>query len=301
MAETKVKKKKSAAKVQEELRELSKPKEAPPPPDAAIKKIALRVGIVLVVLWVVAFFVPFSWAKIVVGVLTVAVIGAGIWVYRLVKKQQALGQLLQGADTDEGRKKALEQLQSQFKKDDTQAILARAQLEMQEDPRKALASLESVNLEKAMTPIADQVRTMRAMIHLTLGETQEARALVDKMQMGKQQDVKQRALFAVVAGEAWGRTGQGKKAIELLDVFNPEDTELSEFRVQMWRARAFAYAGANDMKGAERALKKLLEINPHLLGMFVQQKKVHPLLQQQAKMLLMKSGAVPRKQVRQRM
>ena len=49
-----------------------------------------------------------------------------------------------------------------------------------------------------------------------------------------------------------------------------------------------------------QALKKLLDINPHLLGMFVQQKKVHPLLQQQAKTLLMKSGAVPRKMVRQR-
>jgi hypothetical protein len=108
-------------------------------------------------------------------------------------------------------------------------------------------------------------------------------------------------MFAAVAAEAWGRTGQGKKAIELLEVFNPEDPELSEMRVQMWRARAFAHAGAGDMKAASRSLKKLAEISPQLLGMFVATKRVHPMLQQEAKQLLMRSGAVPRKMVRQKL
>jgi hypothetical protein len=72
-------------------------------------------------------------------------------------------------------------------------------------------------------------------------------------------------------------------------------------RVQMWRARAFACAGAGDMKGAARALKKLIDVNPQLLGMFVGAKKIHPMLQQEAKQLLMRSGAVPRKMVRQKM
>jgi hypothetical protein len=45
----------------------------------------------------------------------------------------------------------------------------------------------------------------------------------------------------------------------------------------------------------------LVDINPQLLGMFVQAKKVHPLLQQEAKQLLMRSGAVQRKMVRQKM
>jgi hypothetical protein len=69
----------------------------------------------------------------------------------------------------------------------------------------------------------------------------------------------------------------------------------------MLRARAFAYAGAGDMKGASRALKKLIDVNPQLLGMFVGAKKIHPMLQQEAKQLLMRSGAVPRKMVRQKM
>jgi hypothetical protein len=69
----------------------------------------------------------------------------------------------------------------------------------------------------------------------------------------------------------------------------------------MWRARAFAYAATNDMKGAGRALRKLADMNPHLLGMFVGQKKIHPLLEREAKQIVMKLGVVPRKMVRQRM
>jgi hypothetical protein len=195
----------------------------------------------------------------------------------------------------------LKKLETDFKKGDVQATIARAQLEMQEDPRKALATLESVDLGRQIAPVADQVRCTRATIHLQLGELQEARALVDKIELGKQQEAKTRAMFAAVAGEAWGRTGQAKKGVELLELFNPDDPDYAEMRVQMWRARAFASAGAGDMKGASRALKKLAEMSPQLLGMFVAAKKVHPMLQQEAKQLFMRSGAAPRKMVRQKM
>jgi hypothetical protein len=172
---------------------------------------------------------------------------------------------------------------------------------MHDDAHKALATLESVDLGKQLGPVADQVRCTRATIHLQLGQLQEARALVDKLELGKQQEPKTRAMFAAVVGEAWGRTGQGKKAVEILEVFNPEEPGYSEMRVQMWRARAFAYAGAGDMKGASRALRKLADMNPQLLGMFVGARKVHPLLQQEAKQLLMRSGAVPKRMVREKM
>ena len=303
---SKASKKKSVASMQQELRDLSKPDPSTPvKPSVDLKKIYVRVGLVVLGGWILALFV-WSWAKsvipfAVVGVLTLVVVGAGLWLSRFMKKQQALGALLQGADTEQGRKDALKSLEANFKKGDTQATLARAQLEMQEDPKKAIETLEGINLAKQLGPVADQVRSMRAMIHLTLGETQQARALVDAMDMGKQQDLKTRAMFATVAGEAWGRSGAAKKGVELLELFNPEDPELGEMKVQMWRARAFAYAGNNDMKGASRALKKLMELNPQLLGMFIMSKKVHPLLQQEAKQLMMKSGYVQRKMVRQRM
>lgn len=294
----KSKKKKSAAEVQKELRDISKGEERPP---VDLKKIYVRVGIVAVIVWVIAIILPGWIPKAVAGALSVAAIGAILWMNRWVQKTQKLGAILKGADTEEGRKKALEQIEAQFKKGDTQAVIAKAQLQMQEDPRAALATLEAVNLDKELGPIAGQIRAMRAMIHLTLGETQEARALADKLDLGKQQEPKTRVMFAAVASEAWARTGQGKKAVDTLDLFNPEAPDMGELRAQLWRARAFAYAAVNDTKGVARAVKRLADINPHLLGMFVGQKKVHPLLEREAKQVVMRMGIVPRKMVRQKM
>jgi hypothetical protein len=301
----KKKKKQSVAAMQRELRDLAKPAtEAPDKPPVDLKKVFGRVGAAVAVLWLVALIL-LRWSivpVVVAGVLTAVAVGAGIWVVRYVNKSRQLGAILKAAnETTEGRKDALKKLETEFKKGDVQAAIARAQLEMQDDPRKALATLEAIDLARQMAPVADQVRCTRATIHLQLGELQEARALVDKIELGKQQEAKTRAMFAAVAAEAWGRTGQGKKAVELLEVFNPEDPDLAEMRVQMWRARAFAQAGAGDMKAAARALKKLAEMSPQLLGMFVAAKKVHPMLQQEAKQLLMRSGAVPRKMVRQKL
>jgi tetratricopeptide (TPR) repeat protein len=301
----KKKKKKSAAEMQRELRDLAKPAEgAQEQPPVDLNKIYLRVGLILGVVWAIAAIVV-RWTVIplyVAGGLTIAAVGAGIWLRGYVKKSRELGAILRSAgETEQGRREALRRLETDFKKGDVQAAIARAQLEMQEDPRKALATLEGVDLSKQLTPVADQVRCTRASIHLQLGELQEARALVDKIELGKQQEAKTRAMFAAIAGEVWGRTGNSKKAVELLDLYNPEDAEYADMRVQMWRSRAFAYAGTGDMKAVSRALKKLSEINPQLLGMFVAAKKIHPMLQQEAKQLLMRSGAVQRKMVRQKM
>jgi hypothetical protein len=301
----KQKKKKSPSAIQKELRDLAKPSsDAADRPPVDFKKLFIRVGVVAAVVWAVALFL-YHWSWIptaAAGALSVVAAGAGVWLVRYVKKTQHLGAILRSAqETEGGRKEALRKLETEFKKGDVQATIARAQLEMQDDPRKALGTLEGIDLGKQMAPVADQVRSMRAMLHLTIGELQEARALVDKMELGKQQEVKTRAMFAAVAGEAWGRTGQAKKAVELLEVLSPDDPELTEMRVQLWRARAFAYAGAGDMKSAGRALKKLAEMNPQLLGMFVSAKKVHPMLQQEAKKMLMRSGAVQRQMVRQKL
>jgi hypothetical protein len=296
----KAKKKKSAVEVQKELRELTKTEEKPP---LDMRKTYLRIGAVVLGVWVLAIVLPFGgWApKAVAGALTVAAIGLVVWLQRYVTKTQALGAILKSAETAEGRKEALEKIDAQFKKGDTQAVIAKAQLQMQDDPRAALATLEAVNLDKELGPIAGQIRAMRAMIHLTLGETQEARALADKLDLGKQQEPKTRVMFAAVAGEAWARTGQGKKAVDTLDLFNPEAPDMTDMRAQIWRSRAFAYAAVNDTKGVARAVRKLAEINPHLLGMFVGQKKIHPLLEREAKQVVQRMGIVPRKMVRQKM
>ena len=298
MADAAKKKKKSAAEVQKELRELSTPEERPP---VDLKKIYRNIAIVVAIVWVIALIAPWWPAKAIAGVLTVVAAVAAVWLNRYVKKTAALGALLKSADSEEGRKKALEQIDAQFKKSDTQALIAKAQLQLQDDPRAALATLESINVDKELGPIAGQVRAMRAMIHLQLGELPEARALADKLELGKQQEPKTRVMFAAVAGEAWARTGQAKKAVDTLELFNPEDPEMGEMRAQLWRARAFAYAATSDTKATARAVKKLAEMNPHLLGMFIGQKKVHPLLEREAKQVVMRMGVVPRKMVRQKM
>jgi tetratricopeptide (TPR) repeat protein len=293
------KKKKTRAEIEREMRELSKPAQERPPVDT--KKIALRIGLIVAAVWIVAAFIPTWIPKAIAGVLTLGVAGAAYWVLRMMKKNQALGAIMAGADTEEGRKEALEKLSAGFGKDDAQAIFARGQLELQDDPRKALATFERIDLGKQMAAFASQVRATRAQIHLMLGEVSEARKLADELDLGKQDDAKLRANFATVAAEAWARSGNAKKAMETLDLFNPEDPEFGELRPQMWRARAFAYAASNDTKGIGRALRKLAEINPHLLAMFVGQKKIHPLLEREAKQVVMKMGVVPRKVVRQRM
>jgi len=299
----KSKKKKSQADVQRELRELSKPATARPPLD--LKKTYIRVGLVVAGVWIlaggVATFVR-PWIPLTIaGVLTLAVAGAAVWVMRLMKKNEALTAILADTESDEGRKRAIEKL-NEFGKGDAQALLARANLEMQEDPRKALATLESIDLTKTMLGgLAAQVRATRAQIHLMIGEPAEARKLADDLDLGKQEDPKLRAMLATVAAEAWARTGAAKKAVETLELFNPDDPEFAELRTQMWRARAFAYAATNDSKGVGRALRKLAELNAHLLSMFINQKRIHPLLEREAKQIIMKMGVVPRKVVRQRM
>lgn len=300
-ATAKKNKPKSAAEVQKELSELTKGKgEQRPPVD--LKKIYLRVGIVAAIVWAIAFIIPWKGALVIAGVLSVAAVGAMIWLSNWVRKSNRLGALMKGADTEEGRKAAIASLATDFKKNDTQAIMAKAQLQMQDDPRAALTTFETINCDKEMAPIAAQVRAMRAMLHLNFGETAEARALADQLELGKQNDAKLRVLLATVAGEAWARSGQGKKAVDTLELFNPDAEENTEQRPQMWRARAFAYAAVNDTKGIARAMKKLADINPHLLGMFLPpQKKVHPLLEREAKQLVQRMGLARQKMVRQRM
>lgn len=295
-------KKKNLETVRQEIREATK--QEAPAPAFDWKKILTRTGLIVVAVWALCIAIysvqkSYLWL-IVPAVLTIAVIGAFLWMRRLLDKQKALGAILETADSKEGRAEAIEKLGREFKADDAQAILARAQLEAQDDPRKALATLESVRLDKVMAPMAAQVRAMRAMLHLTIGETDKARVLADLLDLGKQQDNKMRAMFATVAGEAWARTGMGQKAKDTLELFDPEDAAHAELRPQMWRARAFAYAATGDTRSMKHALRRLGAVNPHLLGMFVNQKRIHPLLEREAKQMVMKSGLVQKQVQRMR-
>jgi hypothetical protein len=264
------------------------------------KKLGVRVGLPLLVIWVVALVIMKSWSLIGAGAISVVATVLVVWGIRFANKTRAVASLVSGADTPEARKLALAKLDTEYKKSDTAAIFARAQLLMSEDPRKALEALEQIDLKKVMAPIADEARAQRAMIHLLLGEADQARMLVDPIELSRHQQPKTRATIASVVAEAWARTGQGKKALDTLSVFDPEDAEFTDLKPQIWRAFAFSYAATNDMKGVRKALRKLLEVNPQLLGGFLM-KRVHPLLEREAKELLKRSNAVPRKMIVKRM
>ncbi|MFO0722883.1 MAG: hypothetical protein U1E65_03800 [Myxococcota bacterium] len=298
-------KKQAAREAKKELEELARPNT-----EAALGKVkgqlrtaAKVVGIALLVVWLLALgfwsgldsFIPIYIA----AVLSIAV-GIGVFlVVRNLRKSEAYGALIHGGDelSPEERQARIAKLAADADKGDANAIMAKAQLEMQESPRAALATLERVNLDKAQKFIAAQVRTMRAMLHLNLGEVKDARALADAVVLDAAPDPKTRANLAAVVAEAWARSGNPIEARELLDKYDPEDKELEDLKMQLYRARVFTSAHGSDLTAMKKGLKALMNINPQLAAMFVGQKRIHPLLEKEAKKALEKSGVLPRPRV----
>src|SRR5690606_3056869 len=94
----------------------------------------------------------------VAGVLTLAIVGVAIWATGRAKKAKGVAGILAGADTAEGREAALSRLDKEFKSSDPAAVFAKAQLQMQEEPRLALETLEQIDLVKANGSVADEAR-----------------------------------------------------------------------------------------------------------------------------------------------
>jgi hypothetical protein len=284
-------------------------KAAPLPIDplsrAALKPVALRAGIPLVLLWVGAIFLHGWIPKAVMGVLTLALAGVLLWVVRYASRSRAVASIVRDVgNTAEARKDAIAKLETDFKKDDTAAIFAKAQLQLQEDSEAALRTLETIKLDKVLAPVADETRAQRAMIHLIRGETEDARHLVDAIDMSQQKEPKARATLVSIVGESWARSGQAKRAVELLETIDVDDEVYADLRPQLLRARAFAYAWASDTKQMKQVLRRLSQINPQYLMGFITRKKnpagvnprgVHPLLEKEALEMVMRSGAMPRR------
>lgn len=277
-----------------------------PDPRGQIKGLLLRLGLPLLAIWMlcglIAGVVYSSTTKVVLiaipSVLTLVALGLLAWVLRQAGKARGVADILRSVESQEDRKAALDKLGT-FKKNDPAAIFARAQLELQEDPRKALATLEQINLQKVLSPIADEARAQRAMIHLMLGEASPARDLADGIELSRHQEARTRAMMVAVCSEAWARTGVPKKAMETLKLIDPEDDTYRDLRPQLYRASAYACAHLGDQKGMRRALKKLLGLDARLLSGFLV-KRTHPLLQKEAKRMIEQSGILPRRMVVQR-
>jgi hypothetical protein len=308
----KPKKKHAAKQAREELAAQARSKiEAQDPFSRAnLRKLALRLGIPLLLGWGVAIALSGWIPKAIAGGATLLIGGLAAYVLYFARKSRAVADIVRSADDAEGRKQALDKLDSQFKRGDTAATFAKAQLQLQDDPRAALTTLEAIKLDKVMAPVADEARCQRAMIHLMLGETAEARQLADQVDLSRHKEPKTRAALAAIVGEAWARSGQAKKAAELLEKIDANDEIYQDVRPQLFRSLAFAYAWSNQTSLMKKQLRKLGSINQQLLMGFITKKKnpmgvnprgVHPALEKEALSMVMRSGAVARKMQVRRM
>jgi hypothetical protein len=259
-----------------------------------LKTAARAAVIALVVIWLLAAGFASGLESIlpvyIAAGLTVALAVVALIVWRNLRKSRELGLMMGGEGLSSEQKTKLE---ARVEKGDATAILTRAQMEMQGNPRQALETLERADLAKTQRVLAHQIRAMRSMLHLNLGEVKAARELADEIDVQKAPDPKSRANLAGVVAEAWARSGNPIEASELLDKFDPEEADMKDIRIQLYRARAFAAAHRNKLNPMRKALKELEAVSPQLLAVFVAQKRVHPMLMKEARRRLEKSGMIP--------
>jgi hypothetical protein len=253
------------------------------------------VGGALVLLWITAFA---SGSKVVVGVavvLTLAVAGLLFWVWRWVKKQQSVLEIIKsGTGSKEARAEAIAKLDAQDGAGkDVIAQLAKAQLVAQDDPDGALEILERIDIAKAPGPIQDEVRAMRAQLYLVKDRVRDARELADEITVANASEAASRGMLAAVVAEAWARTGKVKEAIELLETIDPDHADFERVRVPLRMARVFAYFAGGNRDRVRKDLRALMQENFNYLGRFANPAaKVHPELQKLAREMLQSNPEV---------
>ncbi len=252
-------------------------------------------GGALVILWITAFA---SGSKIVVGiavVLTLAVAGLLLWVWRWVTKQRAVLDIIkEGAGTKEGRAAAIAKLDAQDAKGtDVVSQLAKAQLVAQDDPDGALEILERIDIAKAPSPIQDEVRAMRAQLYLVKDRPRDARELADQITIANAGEAQQRGMLAAVVAETWARTGKVKEAVDLLATIDPDLADFEKVRVPLLMARVFTAFADGKKDKVKKDLRALMGENINYLGRFANPKaKIHPELQKLAREVLQSNPEV---------
>ncbi len=249
----------------------------------------LTVGGIVGALWLTALVAGNRWVTGIVAVLTLAVAGGLIYVWRLLQKQKAVMSLLQSASASpEARRAALEQLSATDSgSKDVLNRIARAQLEAQDDPKKALLTLEGIDLAKVPAAAADEVRTLRAQMCLWQNRVREARELADAIKLTNASSTQSRGLMSAVIAEAWARSGKAEAAMDVLAGVKFDDPELAQVRVLLLVARVFASFGAGKKERTKADLNALMKQDVNLLGRFVTPgQAVHLELQRMAKDVL---------------
>jgi hypothetical protein len=178
--------------------------------------------------------------------------------------------LLQSASASpEARRQALEQLTAGDKSGkDVLSQIARAQLQAQDDPDAALATLESIDLAKVPAAAADEVRTFRAQMYLYKNRTKDARDLADDIKLSNAGNAQSRAMMTAVVAETWARTGKADAALAILEDVKIDDPEAAQVRVPLLFARVFAHFNSGKKERARKDLELLMKVDMNLLGRF---------------------------------
>lgn len=235
-------------------------------------QIVAQIGAALAVLWVTAFMVkPYIawWGVGVMGVLTLVVLGFGVYIWRLTSKQAAILDIMKGATDAQGRERAIAAL-AQGEGGDVMKTLARAQLLAQTDPMEAMRALESIDIKKTPAMLQDDVRAQLAMMYLFTNRTREARPLIDEMRIDRRPDAKSKAMYAGIMAEGFARTGSADEARKLLETYNADDKAYEDVRVNLLRAQVYTYATLKKRGLVKRAIDELGAIEPNLIAPFLQ-------------------------------
>jgi hypothetical protein len=292
---------------------VAKPKKIPAPNQAAAQpvqvekpglkwKVIAQIAGAFAILWITAAMTtPYIsyWGVGVVGVLTLVAAGFGIYIWRLTQKTSAIAQILQGATDADGRKAALEKLASGDAKDALNA-LATAQIQAQEDPDKAIATLVAIDVEKAPATVQDEIRSMLALLYLAVNKPREARPVADKIRLDRQANAKAKAMAAAVIAESFARTGKPEEARVLLDTYKADDPTLAELRPALLRAQVWTYFALTKRGLARKAMDGLVALDPNHLGPFMDP-KASPELQKLALSALEAGGYQMRPKTKMRM
>lgn len=262
-------------------------------------KAVLQVGGALLVLWVTAFIAePWLgyWGVGVVGALTLAALGFGVYIWRMTRRSREIVEIMKGAAGEDGRADALEKLAEGGGKDAMKA-LARAQLLAQTDPQGAQAALEAIDVKKAPTMVQDEVRSQLAMLYLRNNRPKDARPLADEVRLDRQPNAKAKAMYAAIVAETFARTGNAEESRKLLETFAPRDAESVENRAMLLRAQVYTCMALKKRGLAKNAMAELAAIEPNLLGSFLQ-KGSSPDMMKLAKQVAASVGLVPKMKVK---
>lgn len=265
------------------------PAAAAPPELGGIKrKNLIIIAVVTLLVWAFAIQTGSMILMIIVGVLTLALIGVLIWAFRLLNKQRGLVSLLQGAaDSPEARREALAKLTDGKDAGTPTNVFARAQLMAQDDPKAALALIETIEHGKYPAGMQDDVALLKTQLYLGMGRTQDAAKACSSMNLDNPERKEIRPFAAALVAEAWARTGKPKEALALIETVELPSKNAEQIAIQLRIASVFAKFASNQRGPARQELTSLAADDLNYLGRFLSpQFRVHPELQKLARQVL---------------